>query len=353
MTTITVNASKKYNVLIGAGLLDNTGELVSQVKKPCKAAIITDDIVNDLYAQRVISSLNKSGFDTCLFVFKNGEASKNMDTLGNALEFLAENQLTRSDIIIALGGGVVGDLAGFTASVYLRGIDFVQIPTTLLAAIDSSVGGKTAVDLKNGKNLAGSFYPPRLVICDYTTLDTLPKEIVSDGTAEAIKYGVLFDKELFSEIANGGIMNNREKIISRCVDLKREVVEEDEFDTGRRQLLNLGHTIGHAIEKCSSYSISHGSAVGIGMAIIAKAAYAKGVSEEDCTGDIMAALKNYNLPTNTEYSAQMLYEAALRDKKRQLSEISIVVPKRIGECFLKKIPVTELLRYIELGLEQN
>ena len=350
LTTIRVDSSRPYDVIIGEGILDNAGKKIADVKNPCKAAIITDSTVRELYADRLAFSLQSAGFDTCLFSFESGEASKNIDTLSDALEFLASRKMTRSDIIIALGGGVVGDLAGFAAAVYLRGIDFVQIPTTLLAAVDSSVGGKTAIDLKNGKNLAGCFYSPVLVLCDCKTLDTLPDEMLSDGTAEALKYGVLFDGELFGKIASGKVAGDRESIIARCVDLKRMVVETDEFDRGARQLLNFGHTIGHAIEKCSGFTISHGRGVAVGMAMIAKAAAQKGISEYDCAPRIISALNNCRLPHKTDYTAKQLFEAALLDKKRQSGSITLVLPRRIGECFLKKIPVEELIEYIEAGI---
>ena len=193
-------------------------------------------------------------------------------------------------------------------------------------------------------------YSPVLVLCDCKTLDTLPDEILSDGTAEALKYGVLFDGELFGKIASGKVAGDRESIIARCVDLKRMVVETDEFDRGARQLLNFGHTIGHAIEKCSGFTISHGRGVAVGMAMIAKAAAQKGISEYDCAPRIISALNNCRLPHKTDYTAKQLFEAALLDKKRQSGSITLVLPRRIGECFLKKIPVEELIEYIEAGI---
>ena len=236
-------------------------------------AVITDSNVDKLYSNILISSLEKSGYKVSKFVFDAGEQSKNANTFVDILEFLANSGLTRSDCVFALGGGVVGDIAGFAASVYLRGIKFVQIPTTLLAAVDSSVGGKTAVNLPAGKNLVGAFHQPSLVLCDLDTLDTLPESVFQDGCAEVIKYGVIYDAGLFSHLAENGLAFEREYVISRCVELKRNVVEQDEFDTGARQMLNYGHTIGHGIEAQSGFSVTHGQAVAIGMAIVSRASH--------------------------------------------------------------------------------
>ena len=253
MRSVTVKTSATYEVLIGSGLLQKAGEAVKKVISPCKAAIVTDSTVVHLYEETVRQSLTEAGFSVCTFVFPAGEASKNIHTLSHLLEFLAKEEMTRTDLIVALGGGVTGDLAGFGAAVYLRGIPFVQIPTTFLAAIDSSVGGKTAVDLEAGKNLAGAFYQPKRVLCDTDVLQTLPEVVFADGIAEALKYGVLGDAALFEKIAGGDFRQDLEEIIETCVSMKRDVVEEDEFDTGKRQLLNLGHTFGHAIEQKSHF----------------------------------------------------------------------------------------------------
>ena len=219
MKTIKVQASVEYDVIIDSGILCRTGELSLPVCGVCSACIVTDDTVDALYSGVVEDSLKKSGFRVVKFVIPHGEASKSTASLVALLEFLAESKLTRSDCIFALGGGVVGDLAGFAAAVYLRGIKFIQIPTTLLAAVDSSVGGKTAVDLVAGKNLAGAFHQPSLVICDYDTLDTLTPEIFADGCAEVIKYGIINDRPLF-DLLSGGIRENIEDIIAACVDIR-------------------------------------------------------------------------------------------------------------------------------------
>ena len=344
MNTIRIRASKEYDVCIGSGLLQQLGSVATQVCKAQKAAIISDSNVWPLYGQAAKASLESAGFSVVEFVFPAGESSKNGTTYLSVLNFLAENQLTRTDCIIALGGGVVGDLAGFAAATYLRGIDYIQVPTTLLAAVDSSVGGKTAIDLPAGKNLAGCFYQPKLVVCDIDTLNTLPAPIFRDGCAEVIKYGILFDPVLFVHLEHAGTAFDRETVITRCVELKNEVVAEDEFDTGLRMLLNLGHTIGHGIEAGSNFTISHGQAVAIGMAIVAK-----GSGCVDA-GRIIGCLQRFGLPIDTNFSARMLAEAALSDKKRSADTINLILPERIGSCFIAPTPVDQLLSLIEAGL---
>ena len=351
MRSVTVKTSATYEVLIGSGLLQKAGEAVKKVISPCKAAIVTDSTVVHLYEETVRKSLTEAGFSVCTFVFPAGEASKNIHTLSHLLEFLAKEEMTRTDMIVALGGGVTGDLAGFGAAVYLRGISFVQIPTTFLAAIDSSVGGKTAVDLEAGKNLAGAFYQPKLVLCDTDVLQTLPEVVFADGIAEALKYGVLGDAPLFEKIARGNCRQDLEEIIETCVSMKRDVVEEDEFDTGKRQLLNLGHTFGHAIEQKSHFQMTHGHAVAIGMHLIAKAAEAKGIAEKGTAATIAKALEQNQLPKETEFSPAEVAEGTLRDKKRRGGTISFVFPKKIGDCEIVKIPVEEVEALARTAME--
>ena len=342
-----------YDVFIAPGLLAEIGKQSKQVICGNTIAIITDDIVASFYGKETIHSLESAGFSVKSFVFPHGESQKNMATLNSALEFLAENHLTRTDGIIALGGGVVGDLAGLATALYLRGIKFIQIPTTLLAAIDSSIGGKTAVDLKAGKNLAGVFYKPSLVLCDTSTLKTLPPETLLDGIAEALKCGVLFDHELFDRVASSNFNEYETSIITDCVEWKRKVVEQDEFEAGTRQLLNLGHTIGHAIEKCSEFTITHGHAVAAGMAIIARSAAASGFCDSDCPRQIEEALSRLGLPSNSTFSAEALAQAALSDKKRRGDKITLVIPKEIGFCILHPLPIDQLTHFIQMGLTKQ
>ena len=348
MTTIHVPASVPYDVLIGDGLLDDAGARIAAVTGVCRAAILTDDIVDGFYGARVEQSLQRAGFDTVKFVFPNGEASKNLAVFGQALNFLAEHRLTRRDLVIALGGGVTGDLAGFAAACYLRGVRYVQIPTTLLAAVDSSVGGKTAVDLPAGKNLAGAFHQPCLVLCDPLTLGTLPQRVFIEGMAEVIKYGVLEGEPLFTQLERKTLSD--EAMIAACVASKRDVVSADEFDRGARQLLNLGHTIGHAVEKASGFTLYHGECVAIGLAAIARAAAALGFATESDRDRILTLLGSWNLPTRCDNSAETLFALCGSDKKVQGSTITLAVPEAIGRCTLRTVPLPELRTWIEKGL---
>lgn len=347
--SIKINVDPPYEVAIGSGLLAECGERIKAVTGLCRVAVITDTNVAPLYLETAKKSLLSAGFEVCSLILPAGEQHKNMDTLSDILEQLAQNRLTRSDCIVALGGGVVGDMAGFAAGVYLRGIRCVQLPTTLLAAVDSSVGGKTAVDLKAGKNLAGVFLQPCAVLCDTDCLKTLSPETYAEGMAEAIKTGVLAGEELFSLCESGGDVS---EIIALCVAHKGSVVEQDEREQGLRKTLNLGHTAAHSIELLSNYTISHGKAVAIGTAIISRAAERLGWCEDSCAGRITAALGANALPTKTNYTAKELSEAALADKKRSGDKIALAVPVKIGGCELKAIGITELEAVFRAGLEE-
>ena len=344
MKTVTVSASKTYDVKIGKGLLVHLGSEVKAVCKAAKVAIVSDSNVWPLYGKAAEESLCSAGFEAVNFVISAGESSKNGEVYLKLINFLAENQLTRSDCIVALGGGVVGDLTGFAAATYLRGIPFVQVPTTVLAAVDSSVGGKTAIDLSAGKNLCGAFYQPSLVLCDTDTLNTLPEEIFRDGCAEVIKYGVLYDPRLFALLERDGIGFDREAVIARCVELKRDVVMEDEFDTGARMKLNLGHTVGHGIEAHSQFAVSHGKAVAMGMAIVARASKCPDAAK------ILNCLEDFGLPTRTHCTAEDIFQHALSDKKRSGGTVSLIVPNTIGDCTIVPTAVEELKSFIQEGL---
>ncbi|MBQ3046206.1 MAG: 3-dehydroquinate synthase [Clostridia bacterium] len=347
MEIIRVNASKEYDVVIGKGILTSLGERCVSLFGKSRAVIVTDSNVAPLWLDKTQQSLQLAGVEASVFTFTAGEESKNTATLFELIEFMAQSKLTRSDFAVALGGGVTGDMTGLAASLYLRGIPFVQVPTTLLAAVDSSVGGKTAVNLTAGKNLMGAFYQPELVLCDTDTLSTLPENEFANGMAEVIKYGVIFDKDLFDKVSGGDVKSDIESIIARCVELKRDVVARDEFDKGDRQLLNFGHTMAHSIEKCSDFEIEHGSAVAIGMVIAARASARLGWSDEDCTQAIIDANKNNNLPVECAFAPADLADAALSDKKRTGGTINFVVPEVTGRCVLKKIPVDVLYQIAE------
>lgn len=350
MKTVHVNASRSYDILIGSGLLETLGSHAAAIKKTKKVCIVSESNVWPLYGEKAKASLETAGLETVEFVFPAGEEHKNAETYLNLLNFLAANQLTRSDLIVALGGGVVGDLAGFAAATYLRGISFLQVPTTLLAAVDSSVGGKTAIDLPVGKNLVGAFYQPSLVLCDTDCLNTLPTDIFRDGCAEVIKYGVLYDPELFAHLAQKGLEFDREWVITRCVELKRDVVAEDEFDTGARMKLNLGHTIGHGVEAQSRFEISHGKGVAIGMAIVSRAGEKYGICEDSAKDAILEILQKFGLPRSCEFSAESLYVSALSDKKRSGGTVNLIIPERIGFCRIAPTPLEEIQSFIEAGL---
>ncbi|MCL2806010.1 MAG: 3-dehydroquinate synthase [Treponema sp.] len=361
MKTITVNASKTYDILIGGeGFLDEAGSVIRKTfsaSNALTAAIVTDDNVSALYEKRLADSLKKNGYRVVSYVFPHGESSKNTDTFLSLISFLAQEKLGRSDIVIALGGGVTGDIAGFAASCYMRGIRFVQIPTTLLAAVDSSVGGKTAVNIPAGKNLLGSFYQPDVVLCDVTLLSTLTADVFRDGCAEVIKYGIIADRDLFESLASTlltqkPINTQLEEVIAKCTAIKRDIVMEDEFETSLRKLLNFGHTAGHAIESLSGYSISHGHAVAAGMAIVTRAAVRLGLCDVQCLQDILQMLRLYGFPENTSYKADEITRVCLSDKKREGKKLTMIFPLETGKCVLKDIPVEELEAVIQMGLEE-
>ena len=338
MERVRIEASGSYDVLIGPGLLARAGEEIAKAVKPCRAAVITDDTVRILYGNEVQKSLEAAGFETEIWAFPHGEQHKNMTTLSQALEWLGSREISRSDVVVALGGGVPGDLAGFAAAVYSRGMRFVQLPTTLLAAVDSSVGGKTAVDLAAGKNMAGAFHQPEIVLCDTEIIRDLPADLKRDGLAEMLKYGLLTDPALFASLRTSAWEKEMEKAIARCVSIKRDYVQGDEQDHGKRQFLNLGHTFGHAVEKCSGFTYTHGQGVAIGMVMAARAA---GMDPTEIENACIAC----GLPISAPYSAEALAKAALHDKKRRGGKITLVLPEKIGKCFLKTIDVAELPAY--------
>lgn len=343
MRCVEVRAGRPYEVFIGRGLMDAAGGMIVEALGGTRmAAILTDDTVDALYGARVEQALSESGLRTCRFAMPHGEAHKTLATWETMLAFLSEQGMTRTGAVVALGGGVPGDVAGFAAASYQRGVDLVQIPTTLLAMIDSSVGGKTGVDLGGLKNQVGAFHQPRLVLIDPEALSTLPAATLSDGAAEAVKYGVLGDTELFERLSRGRWTEDAEWVIERCVAHKAALVAADELDRGSRQLLNLGHTLGHAIEKCSGFRFSHGQAVAVGMIYAARIARSMGLCGPEVEADIAAALAAGGLPLSAPYGAAELAAAAMADKKRAGGEITLVLPRAIGRCELRRVPAAEL-----------
>ena len=328
MRTLEVNTSRPYEIKIASGLLPRAGQLCRQaLPRAKKLVVVTDSNVAPLYLETVKSSLLEAGFKVSAYIFPAGEESKNVSTLSDILEFLAKERLTRSDCLIALGGGVAGDMAGFAAAVYLRGIRYVQMPTTLLSAVDSSVGGKTAIDLRAGKNLAGAFLQPAAVLCGTDCLNSLPPAVFAGGAAEAVKTGVLCDEGLFALFEDGTLKADPAEVIARCVAYKAGVVERDEKEQGERKLLNLGHTVGHAIEKCSGYAIPHGHAVAAGLAVMARAAEALGWTEEPIAGRIAACLAKNGLPAGTNFSPEALAEAGGLVTAQELSPVYLRPPQ--------------------------
>lgn len=333
MERIHVEVSKPYDILIDRGMLQSIPNLINPVCASNRIAIVTDDIVANLYLRDLQVGLSTHGFETVAYVFPNGEQSKNINTLSGILEFLAENHIRRNDTLIALGGGVVGDITGLAAAMYMRGVSIIQIPTTLLAAVDSSVGGKTAIDLRNGKNLAGAFWQPSMVVCDVDVIQKLPADIFAEGMAEVIKCNVIKDLPIIRWIETGALIEHLEETIYECISLKRNIVEQDEFDTkGIRNILNVGHTVAHAIEKLSGYTISHGHAVGTGLIVEAELANKLGWCDREIVERIRTAVEHYCLSIDISWSSTDLSAAMKSDKKNRDAGIVFELPCTLGEC---------------------
>lgn len=351
MRKITVSGENGYEILISGGIIKNCGEYVRGVSAAKKVLIISDTNVLPLYGEKVKVSLEATGFEVFSFAFPAGEASKTLDTVSDMIKALCEAQLSRTDLVVALGGGVTGDMAGFASAIYLRGIDFVQIPTTLLSQVDSSVGGKTGCDLSFGKNLVGAFHNPRLVLIDPETLNTLPPRYKNDGMGEIIKCGCIRSASLFSKLENcekfSDIMVDA---IFECVDIKRVVVENDFTEKGERMLLNFGHTLAHAIEKHYGFTgIAHGEAVGVGMVAITKASEKAGYTKAGSAERIEKLLEKFGLPTSCDVETEKLTEIMLHDKKRRGNTLNLVLLRAIGDSFVEPYPTAELTAFFSEG----
>lgn len=345
MTKLCVDVSDKSlsEIYIENGLLSKVGELTKTVLKGKKIALISDTNVYPLYGENIKNQLENEGYKVFTYIFKAGEASKNTSELIKIVEFMAENELTREDGAVALGGGVCGDMVGFAASVFLRGIKFVQIPTSLLAQVDSSVGGKTAVDLPQGKNLCGAFHQPSLVIIDPDVLKTLSHHFFSDGMGEVIKYGCIKSASLFEKLESGDVKNNLTEIITECVSIKRQVVENDEKEHGERALLNFGHTCGHAIEKLWNFeTVSHGEAVAIGMVMITRAGENLGITEKGTTDRLIKVLEKNDLKISDTHTDKEIISAMNGDKKRTGTGIKFVMINKIGSSFINPIKYEDI-----------
>ena len=344
--------SKSYDIEIERGLLPHVGgKIKTLLPKAEKIAIITDSHVGPLYVSLLRESLEKEGFASTVLTFPAGEESKNLQTLGYLYDGLAEAGLTRSDAVVALGGGVTGDMGGLAAATFLRGIAFVQIPTSLLATVDSSVGGKVAIDLPSGKNLVGAFYQPKAVFIDPDLLKTLPVRYLHDGLAEVIKYGCIMDKELFMRLEkiqnDAELLAHADEIIETCCNIKARIVEHDEFDTGERMLLNFGHTLGHAVEKTFRFDkYSHGEGVGIGMVLLTRQSEKLGLTESGTADRIAALLQKFQLPAAVDMQQEDFLQAIALDKKKRGSRLTLILLKKIGESFLQRVEFSELTQYL-------
>lgn len=335
---IKINTNEPYDVVVERGIIDKAGSLIKGlVKDGAKVLIVSETNVFPLYGEKIRLSLESEGYKTYKFIFEAGEPSKKIQTVYSIYQALAENGFTRTDFILTLGGGVAGDMGGFAAATYLRGIKYIQIPTSLLAQVDASIGGKTGVDLDFGKNLVGAFHQPKAVLVDPDTLKTLPDYYFNDGLGEVIKYGCIQDAELFNELETAKTLDNLEEIIAKCIYCKKVVVEEDTKESGRRMILNFGHTFGHALEKLHNFTgLAHGEAVGIGMVIAAGVGENLGVTEKGTKDEILAVLKKYNLPTSTDFSNEEIINATALDKKSDGDKINIILLKKIGEAVIYK-----------------
>lgn len=343
MKLIHVKTSRPYDVVIGSGLLCDAGTYIGEVSKANRILLISDDNVYPIYGDEVKRTITEAGFSVTEYVIPHGEEHKNWMTLGKILEKAAECGLTREDLVVTLGGGVIGDIGGFAAAVYMRGIDFIQIPTTLLSAVDASVGGKTAIDLEHGKNLAGAFWQPALVLCDCDTLRTLPKEQFENGMAEVIKYGFISDESILETVEQDLNETDLSELVYKCLVIKRDMVEADERESGVRKLLNFGHTVGHAVEKQSGYSLGHGCCVSIGMVYETAMAERLGICDVGLSDRLATCLGKYNLPTSTEFDFATLVELMKMDKKNRGSKISVVLPIDYGKCRIEAFEPEEIL----------
>lgn len=351
---IRIPIEQGYDVLIGHGLLDRAGDLIKNQVQDRKVLLVTDEHVAEQgYASRVTHAIKSVAEVIHVKVIPPGEKQKSLSNVEELVEMLASLNFSRQDCLIALGGGVIGDLVGFVASIYLRGIDFIQIPTTLLAAIDSSVGGKTAVDLPQGKNLVGAFHHPSVVLCDVATFETLPAAIFEEGCSELIKYGMIMKPSLLQELMSREQPLTAQdpelvRLVKTCVEMKSSVVVEDEFDQGLRQLLNYGHTLGHALEQVSQYEISHGRAIATGMQLFLQMAMQRRELPPDYLTNFTQLLDDYHLLEGPYvYSAKDLNQAMLNDKKRRRHTMTIVLPSEFGRCELIELPVVEFSQWFE------
>lgn len=350
MDKITINGSGYYDVLIQRDILSSAGELILSQVGGEKALIVTDSTVGGLYLHTLTESLRNCGYETVDIILSPGETSKDIDSYTFLLNILAEHTFSSSDIIVALGGGVIGDLAGFVASTYHRGTKFVQIPTTLIAAVDSSIGGKNSINLSVAKNQVGTIRNPSIVICDPSVMSTLSDDSKLDGYAEIIKYGILSGYEIIDQLRLSIENDDYSDVISASVRIKRDVVEMDEDDSSFRQYLNLGHLIGHAIEAHSDYSISHGQAVAYGLALETRACAFAGFTSLTTYNTVTNLLREFGFDIDETFRFEDLMPYILHDKRIRNGIIQILVPVNIGECIMRPLEAPFLSDFIRLAL---
>ncbi|NJE79930.1 3-dehydroquinate synthase [Olsenella sp. SW781] len=349
-------ASGAYDVHVGAGVLARAGAIAREAAGGGRCCVVTETNVGPLYADELEASLASAGYEVApRLTFPAGEPSKNLGTLAGLLEGLAERGLTRDDVVVALGGGVTGDVAGLAAALYLRGCPVVQVPTSLLAMVDSSVGGKTAVDLPAGKNLAGAFWQPSAVVADVRCLSTVSPELFRDSCGEVVKHAVLADARMLDDLTRSpltapGVGEARlVDVVARNVEIKRDVVDADERERGLRQTLNLGHTLGHAIESASGFSLGHGSCVAAGLCMVSRASARMGWCSEETAVRIVACVEAHGLPTGSDVPAETLMGYVGHDKKRHGNSVNLVVPVEPGRVEVRRVALGELARIVELG----
>lgn len=358
MRTVNIKASREYNVVIGAGLLAKAGSLITEVApKATKALLVSETNVAPLYAATVKASLEEAGLQVFEYTFAAGEQSKNINSITGMWGVMATNAFTRTDIVVSLGGGVAGDMSGFAAATFLRGIQVAQIPTSLLAMVDACVGGKTGIDLPEGKNQVGAFHQPSIVIEDTECLKTLSDETFTEGLGEVLKYAFIMDKELYSLLRDtadqGKALNLRneaellEDIVGKCVADKAYTIMNDEFDNGIRQTLNFGHTAGHVIEKDSNFTLAHGLCVAKGMGLFITACKELGMCESEEADKMLNLMKAYNLPTEDNSTPESIVKGAMNDKKKRGNTLSIILVNKIGEAEIVKVTPEEFLKFLK------
>lgn len=358
MNTISVDfTSDSYQIYVGHHLLAQAGKLMRSHTSGSKILLVTHPDLNKLFGTELLTSLESAGYSVTTATVSTGEHAKSFESYQKLVSVLAEHRFTREDIVVGLGGGVIGDLAGFVAATYMRGCALVHIPTSLLAMIDSSIGGKTAIDLPFGKNLVGAFYNPRAVIVDLELLNSIPAPLFQDSCGELIKYGVLSGQDLFNKISLARNpmqvidVSCRQELIQACIEIKKSVVEADFKEAESRKLLNLGHTLGHAIETLSNFELGHGSCVAAGTAMMAKACSKLGLCSYEDVKSIAMLTQSYELPTSTSFEVEELYSAAQHDKKSHADSIDVALIYGIGDVRIERKSFAELKQLIELAKE--